>query len=301
MIIGGDRAPVIENIREAAEAGDFYRKVELHDPVLTDEEARSITSGFVRSRKTVGFRFKSFFARRIANAATWAANRDTEIIGAEKLPEITHGAIVTSNHFGPLENTVIRRMVQKHYSRVFKKRLYIVSQVTNFAMPGMIGYLMNYADTVPLSGDFRYLTGEFIDVLRDITDKNGIVLIYPEQEMWFNYKKPRPLKRGAYHFAAKLGVPLISCFVEMCDTDKPENDPDFRKVKYRLHILDTLYPDASAPVKEESVRLCGLDYELKKAAYESAYGKKLDYKFDESDIAGYIKPERVEAEGRSPA
>ena len=294
MIIGGDRRPVIENIKEAEEAGDFYRKVELNDPVLTEDEARKITSGYISQRNTLSFKFKSFFARRIANFATWAVNRDTEIVGAEKLPDITRGAIITSNHFGPLENTVIRRMVQKNYSRVFKKRLYIVSQVTNFAMPGVIGYLMNYADTVPMSTDFRYLTGDFVNVLRDITDKNGVILIYPEQEMWFNYKKPRPSKRGAYHFAAKLGVPLISCFVEMIDTEKPEKDPDFLKVKYRLHILDTLYPDPSAPAKDESVRMCRLDYELKKEAYEVAYGKKLEYKFNESDIAGYVKAKETQ-------
>ena len=301
MLIGGDRLPVIENIREAAEAGDFYRKVELNDPVLTDAEAKAITDGYIKNRNTAGYKLKSFFARRIADAAAWAVNRDTEIIGAEKLPELSNGAIVTSNHFGPLENTVIRRMVKKYCGGVFNRRLFIVSQVTNFAMSGFIGYLMNYADTVPLSTDFRYLTGDFTGVLRDITDKNGIVLIYPEQEMWFNYKKPRPLKRGAYHFAAKLGVPLMSCFVEIIDTGKPESDPNFNKVRYRLHILDTLYPDTAAPVKDESVRLCRLDYELKKEAYERAYGKPLDYRFDESDIAGYTKRDEEPCEKTSPA
>ena len=294
MILGTDRAAVIENIKKAVGDGDFYRKVEIRDPVLSDEEAKRITDGYVERRDTAGFKIRSFFARGMANAATWAINRDTEIVGADRLPEITRGAIVTSNHFGPFENTVIRSMVRKNYGRVSETRLYIVSQVTNFAMPGVIGYLMRYADTVPLSRDFRYLNGGFLDVLRDITEKNGVVLIYPEQEMWFNYKKPRPLKRGAYHFAAKLGVPLISCFVEMIETDAPENDPAFRKVRYRLHVLGTLYPDTAAPVKEESVRLCGLDYELKKAAYERAYGKALDYGFDESDIAGYVKPDAAD-------
>ncbi len=299
MIIGGDREPVIENIREAAEAGDFYRKVELNDPVLSDAEQREITDGYLKRRNTVGYRFKSFFARVVASVATSAINRDTEIVGIEKLPELSHGAIITSNHFGPLENTVIRKMVKDGYGG--SKRLYIVSQVTNFAMRGVIGYLMNYADTVPLSGDFRYLAGGFTDVLRDVTEKNGVVLIYPEQEMWFNYKKPRPPKRGAYHFAAKLGVPLISCFCEMIETGEPEKGTEFCKVKYRLHILGTLYPDAAASVKDESVRLCGLDYELKKAAYENAYGTELDYSFSESDIAGYNKAGETQLGKRRPA
>ena len=36
MIIGNDRPAVIENIRRAATAADFYAKVEIEDPVLTD-------------------------------------------------------------------------------------------------------------------------------------------------------------------------------------------------------------------------------------------------------------------------
>ena len=38
------------------------------------------------------------------------------------------------------------------------------------------------------------------------------VLIYPEQEMWFNYRKPRPPKRGSYFYAAEAEVPIILVF-----------------------------------------------------------------------------------------
>ena len=206
MIIGNNRTAVIENIRNAAEEGDFYRKVELDDPVLTQKESREITDGYLANRKKVSFKLKSFAARQIANVGSSMLNKQTEIIGEEKLPDFKTGVIITSNHFGPLENTVIRYLVRKHG----KKRLKIVSQVTNFAMTGVIGFLMNYADTIPLSDDFRYLAGEFLSVLKEFLENDEAVLIYPEQEMWFNYRKPRPPKRGAYHFAAKLNVPVIS-------------------------------------------------------------------------------------------
>ena len=39
--------------------------------------------------------------------------------------------------------------------------------------------------------------------------------------------------------------------------------------------------------REASELLCKRDYELKKSAYEKIYGKKLDYKFENSDIAGW--------------
>lgn len=279
MIIGEHREAVIDNIRNAAEAGEFYAKVEIDDPVLTPEQARAITDRHQAQRGTAPYRVKAWAARGIATAATAVLNRDTEIVG--DTDALKDGAIITSNHFSPLENTIIRHFVRKKG----KRRLNIVSQVTNFAMGGFIGFLMNYADTIPLSPDLRYAGGALCDILGALLRKREAVLIYPEQEMWFHYRKPRPLKRGAYYFAAKLNVPVVCCFVEMIDC--PEMDTErFHKVRYVLHVLDTLYPDPNKSVKENSCELCQRDYALKAAAYEKAYGKPLTYRFEPHDIAG---------------
>ena len=85
-------------------------------------------------------------------------------------------------------------------------------------------------------------------------------MIYPEQEMWFNYRKPRYLKPGAYYYASKYNVPIISCFIEIID-------------------------------KENAAWMSERDYSQKKEAYEKAYNKKLDYKFEDDDIAGWIDNE----------
>ena len=111
------------------------------------------------------------------------------------------GVLITSNHFGPLENTVIRHLT----NTLHRRRLGIISQTSNFAMKGIIGYLMNYADTIPISTDPRYLARDFLSILKErLVDKKHAILLYPEQEMWFNYRKPRPPKGGAYFYAAKL-------------------------------------------------------------------------------------------------
>ena len=286
MIIGENRPAVIENIKSAAETGDFYKKVELNDPVISEETAKDITDKYLSSRNSLGFKSKSSLARGIANVGTALVNKNTEIVGEVEPDAIRNGVIITSNHFSPLENTVIRHFIKK----MGLKRLNIVSQVENFAMDGGIGFLMNYADTVPLFEDKRYLARDFVKVLEELIQNKEAVLIYPEQEMWFNYRKPRPLKRGAYHFAAKLNCPVISCFVEIIDLEKREN-PEFRKVKYRLHILDVIYPDTSKSVKENSEEMCQKDYLLKKCAYERIYGKPLTYDFEISDIAGWTPNE----------
>lgn len=283
MIIGNDRLAVIENIRAAAEKGDFYAKVELNDPVLTDEESEKIVERYLQSRNTPAFRVKSFAARRIADTLTFALNKNTKIVGLEKAANLTGGAFITSNHFSPVENTAIRRMVRK----LGKKRLPIVSQITNLAMPGIVGFLMNYADVIPLSDDLQYMHRDFSRLLEEFLEKGEYILIYPEQEMWFHYKKPRPPKRGTYHFAARLNAPVISCFVEQ--RSLPEKDTaEFSKVQFIVHVLGVLYPDLEKSVKENSREMCQKDYALKKAAYEKAYGKPLDYGFENTDIAGWL-------------
>lgn len=283
MIFGDNRRAVIENIRTCAEKGDFHSKVELGDPVLSAEQNRNITDAYLENRKRLTFKLKTAIAVTMAQIATRMINKNTEIVGLEKIPQNLGGVLITSNHFSPVENTVIRHLT----NTLGRRRLNIISQTTNFAMPGVIGFLMNYADTIPISTEPRYLARDFLSVLKEkLVLRKEAVLLYPEQEMWFNYRKPRPPKGGAYFFAAKLNVPIISCFVEIVDTPK-DDTPEFRQVKYILHVLDVLLPDAEKSVRENTEILSERDYALKKACYETVYGKKLTYTFENSDIAGW--------------
>lgn len=283
MILGDNRIAVIENIKKFSSSGEFHNKVELNDPVLTAEDNRKITQSFMENRTGITYKAKSFLAVTIAKIATKLINKDTEIIGLEKIPADIGGALITSNHFSPLENTVIRHLT----NNLKRSKLGIISQTSNFAMNGPIGFLMNYADTIPISTEPRYLARDFLSVLKEkLVDKNQMVLLYPEQEMWFNYRKPRPPKNGAYFYCAKLNVPIISCFVEMVDLEEDDTE-EFKKVKYILHVLDVLYPDENKTSKENTEYLSQRDYELKKECYERVYNKKLSYDFEPTDIAGW--------------
>lgn len=286
MIIGGNREEVIENIKRCVENGDFHGKVETGDPSPTSEEEKRIIETYLENRRLLTYRFKRKFAVSAARIVTKAVNSNTLIEGLENIPEGLGGVIITSNHFSPFENTVIRFLTDT----MGRKNLAIITQVSNFAMDGVLGFLMNYADTVPISTEPRYLAGGFTSVMRErLVENKDAVLLYPEQEMWFNYRKPRPPQSGAYFFASKLGVPILSCFVEICDTDKDEKNADFKKVRYILHVLGVLYPDPDESVRVNTERLANADYEMKKECYEKVYGKKLTYKFEPCDIAGWKK------------
>lgn len=286
MIIGENKDAVISNIKEAANNKEFHKKVEVDDPDLSNEEKSEIIEKYLKNKDGIKYKVNNEIARLIVNLVTWSQNRDTEIVGLENVKDINGGAIITSNHFNPIDNTVIRKLVKK----MGKNKLYIIGQESNLAMTGLVGFMMNYSDIIPISDQTSYMKKEFQELIEEKLQNNEFILIYPEEEMWFNYRKPRTLKRGAYYYAAKYNVPIISCFVEIIDKNEKEKDnSEFYKVKYVLHVLPTIYPDKSKKMRENTIEMMNKDYDQKKEAYEKAYNKKLDYNFEDEDIAGFIK------------
>ena len=285
MVIGGSKKAVIENIKKNVKEDELNKKVEVNDPHLSDEEINKALDRFYGIRRhKIAYFLESRFAYLFVDIIGLKLNKSIEIEGLDNIKNINEGAIVTSNHFNPLDNMAIRKLIKKRY----RKNFYVVSQETNLAMPGIIGYLMNSINIIPLCKGPNYIIKTFIPELKRVLNKNNYVLIYPEEEMWFNYRKPRPCKRGAYQFAAEAGKPIISCFTEIRDTDKDDND-EFKEVKYIVHVLNPIYPDKNKSVRENSKIMAEIDYMQKKEAYEKCYHKKLDYTFSYEDIAGYKK------------
>lgn len=60
-------------------------------------------------------------------------------------------------------------------------------------------------------------------------------------------------KRGVL-FCRQTKGPILSCFTEI--TDLAEDDtPEFKKVRYTLHVLGALYPNPEKSVKENTEQL----------------------------------------------
>ena len=105
------------------------------------------------------------------------------------MKEIKSGAIITSNHFSKVDNTIIRFLMH----RIGRgRKFYIIVQESNIFMPGTIGWLLKNNRTIPINKDHKYIATNFEPSLAKIFNKKQFVLIYPEEEMWFNYKLPRP-------------------------------------------------------------------------------------------------------------
>ena len=286
MIIGGNKARVVENIKQAVRDKDYNRKVEEGDAAMDVEAEMKLIARFNALRKSKTFKLKRAAMRKLERAQQLSYNKLIKIEGIENLPP-TGRYIITSNHFNPLDNLCIKKLMKKaHHGE-----LYIVIQGTNLAAEGVIGELFNYLNHIPVCKSANYIRGEFMEKMGETLNAGHPVLIYPEEEMWFNYRKPRPNKRGAFYFAAELDVPIVPCFVEIIDTERPDND-EFFESKYVVHVLPAIYPDETMSVRQNSIDMCERDYKEKVQAYEKSYGKKLDYTFEMWDIANYRGKDR---------
>lgn len=281
MIIGGSKKEVIKNIQKNILDNELNKKVEVGDPNLTDEEINEVLNSFYENKKKKGYNIKKKAADKIVKESTKLIG-NIEVKGLENLKDLdlSGGAIITNNHFNPLDSYASRKVVS-----LLKKKLYIVIEDTNLAIPGTVGFLMNYLDVLPVSKSPKYLIKTFMPELKKILNKGYIVLIYPEEEMWFNYKKPRPCKRGAYQFASSNNVPIISCFTEIVDLGIKDNE-EFNKTKYIVHVLKPIIPNINKTDRQNSIDMANIDYNQKKASYEEAYNKELTYDFVNDDIAG---------------
>lgn len=284
MIIGGSKKEVINNIKVNIKNNELNKKVEVNDPCISDEELEQLIIKFYKNQDKPIYKIKNKIANKIVKNVGKKIYPDIEIKGLERLDyiDLDKGAIITSNHFNPLDSFTVRKLVEQKLN----KKLYIVIQDTNLAMPGKLCFLFNNINVIPLCKSPNYIIKKFIPELEKILKNGDIVLIYPEEEMWFNYRLPRPCKRGAYQFAHELDVPVISCFTIMHDTSIKDND-EFNKVNYILNINKVIYPEINETIKSDSINMANIDYESKKKVYENAYNKKLIYKFDIKDIAGW--------------
>lgn len=282
MIFGFHRRQVINNIKKNVAKKQFDAKAELHDPVLNNKETNKIVSKYWQYTKTISYRLFNPLVRVVFNIASQILTGRCSIDGIENLPD-SPTAFITGNHYNQFDVLLIGKLALKK-----RKRLFIVVEASNLAMPHLIGWAVRNFDSLPIDHDFHYLSRIFPKKLAQVLSKPGWILIYPEEELWFNYRKPRPLKKGAYYYAAKFNQPIILTFTEIQATSKRELfQRDFYKTKKILHILPTIYPNPDLKIRENMQRMAEIDYRQKKAAYEKYYQRKLTTDFSYEDIAGF--------------
>lgn len=196
-----------------------------------------------------------------------------QICGTENLPDKKQGAIVACNHFSPFDNYMI---LQGLMPTLKKGRYWKVIKEGNYTNPPKgFEMFMKYGDTLPLSRN-RKTMHKFIQAVETLLKRGDKVLIYPEQAMWWNYRKPRPLKTGAFKFAVTNNVPLIPIFITMEDTEKIGDD-GFPIQAYTVNIGKCIYADENLSQKDNINMLSEKYHEFCVDTYEKFYNTKLKY------------------------
>jgi len=183
------------------------------------------------------------------------------------------GAIITCNHFNPFDNFAVYKSVEKYIKH---KELWKVCREGNYTnFPGLFGVFFRNCNTLPLSSNFSCMK-LFMKACETLLKNNEKILIYAEQGMWWNYRKPRPCANGAFKIAAQNNVPVIPFFITMTDSDSIGPD-GFPIQEYTINILEPIYPDKEKSVKENMNFMNEQNYKEWKDCYEIFYGIPLTY------------------------
>ena len=229
--------------------------------------------------KSISDRLKTKFAFMIARRFVNNLIEEKQLIikeirGIENFKNLNSGAVITCNHFNPYDSFAIQLAYEaaEQSGRTFYR---VIREGNYTAFPGFYGFLMRHCNTLPLSSNLRTMK-KFMNATDKLLQDGNFVLVYPEQSMWWNYRKPKPLKTGAYMFAAKNNVPVLPCFITMKDSHIMGDDGFFVQ-EYTIHIKEPIYPDNSLSRSEKIKKMMEENSRVWKEIYESEYHIPLTY------------------------
>ena len=277
------RLEVLARIDEYEKKGWFSKDVEEDPPTipLTPDKVDYLNKKL--SNKIATFFVNVGAKRFIKNLVKNGQMIIKDVKGIENFEAIQKsGAILTCNHFNPFDNFAIHYVLFKYMYKPGKQVLYKVIREGNYTnFPGIYGFFFRHCNTLPLSANFSPMKN-FMTAMKVLLERGEKVLVYAEQGMWWNYRKPRPLTAGAFKFAAESKVPVLPIFITMSDSDKIGGD-GFPIQEYTLHFLPAIYPDESKTVKENMEIMKDKNYEMWKEVYETTYGIPLTYSCDSAE------------------
>lgn len=270
-----DRLKVLKKIEEYEKEGKFDIDVEDDPPTipLAPEDVDYL-------HKKSSSKIKGAIANHMGKRFLRDLLREDKLIikeikGIENLKKVETGAILTCNHFNPFDSFAIEKTFREAGKNKTKKLYKVIREGNYTNFPGLYGFFFRNCDTLPLSSNVETMK-EFIKAVDNILQKGDFILIYPEQSMWWNYKKPKPLKIGAYKFASRNNVPVIPIFITMQDSSKIGEDGFFVQ-EYIINIGEPIYPNGNLQEKDNARIMREKNAEIWKNIYEDFYKIPLEY------------------------
>ncbi len=276
--ISPDRREILQKIEQYEREGRFDEDVENDPPApeLLPDQVDYLGKKFSSrvKRKLANFIGDRFFLKMIKKGQILIDG----VQGEEHLSVLKNGAVVTCNHFGVIDHYIVFHCIRKYLPKKYLYKIIREGNYTNF--PGLFGFLMRNCHTLPLSSNRRTMMN-FMSATNTLLKSGETVLIYPEQAMWWNYRKPRPYKIGGFKIAYRANVPVVPTFITMQHSDVLGPD-GYPLQRHTLHIMPPVYPDASLGEKKGAEKMMNEAFEAVKAKYEEVYGAPLTYETQEA-------------------
>ncbi len=280
------RLEVLKKIEDLERNGIFDVDVE-EDPPTIPLDAKDVD--YLKQKETSKIMRK--VAIKVGEGFVNVLMRNNKLIikqinGIENMQNVKTGAMITCNHFNPFDSFTVEKVFRISGQSKSKKLYKVIREgnYTNFS--GLYGFFFRNCDTLPLSSNKKTMVA-FMKAVDTILKRKDFILIYPEQSMWWNYRKPKPLKDGAFKIAARNNVPVIPVFITMQDSEIIGDD-GFPVQEYIVNIEEPIYPDEKLSEKENANIMKDKNFEVWKKVYEEFYNMPLQYNTRKEDDKEFI-------------
>lgn len=278
-----ERLEILKKIEQLEKEGRFDVDAE-NDPPTIPLIPENVD--YLKEKSTS--KFKNILANKVGERFLNDLLKDNKLIikdinGMENLQGVETGAIITCNHFNPFDSFSIEQVFRLS-GKSKEKKLYKVIREGNYTnFPGLYGFFFRNCDTLPLSSNKRTMI-EFMKATSTILQRGDFILIYPEQSLWWNYKKPKPFKNGAFKMAVRNNVPVIPIFITMEDSNIID-ETGFAVQEYTINIEKPIYQDESLSLKENAEMMKERNYQIWKEIYEDFYKIPLEYTTKKQEVS----------------
>ena len=261
--------------RQFEKEGKFNNDVDIVPP----ETYFPVDENFIFIKKGFKNFVKHKFYKMILNKATKMVNKELtnlKVVGHENLKGIK-SCIITCNHISKVDSFAVRASIKKEI-------MYVASEVNNWK--GFLGDTARNNGYLPLTKILnKNVIRKFNEAMEYYLEKKKRkILFYPEQAMWREEPRPRPLKDGAFHYAVKHNVPILPLFITFTPKEKmidEQNRLEFSD--YTIHILPPIYKKPELNNKENVEYMKNENYKLWTETYETTYKKKLEFNTEKEE------------------
>lgn len=263
--VSKDRKEIVEKIKEYERAGKYDLDVEPdpESPELLPERVDYLCEKFTSKckRRIANFIGDHYYKSLIKKGRLIIDG----VVGKEYLSALRNGAVVICNHFSPLDNYIVYQALRNDLPKKYLYKVIREGNYTNF--PGLYGFLFRHCNTLPLSRNRRTMM-KFFSAVNTLLKNGESVLIYPEQAMWWNYRKTRPFKIGAFKIAVKAGVPVLPVFIAMRNDETRLDEYGYPVQRHTVYILPPIPPSG------DSASMLAQAQEKYATIYREVYGEE---------------------------